>query len=102
MTETGASPQKVVNVVVAAGAGAGATTTSNNPQPLPPPLIPNPNTTSGATAQRYRYQSEIQAMMYTFGDVKNPVPTTTLLVEDIVHSQIVEMVNIQLFGWYTN
>lgn len=45
-----------------------------------------------ATAQRYRYQSEIQSMMYTFGDIKNPLPATTMLVEDIVHSQILEMV----------
>lgn len=42
--------------------------------------------------QRYRYQSEIQAMMYTFGDVKQPLSSTSLLVEDIVHSQIIELV----------
>ncbi len=61
----------------------------------------NTNTTvqssSLATAQRYRYQSEIQAMMYTFGDVKNPLPATTMLVEDIVHSQILEMVAKKLY-----
>lgn len=42
--------------------------------------------------QRYRYQSEIQAMMYTFGDVRHPLSSTTLLIEDIVHSQIIELV----------
>lgn len=31
-------------------------------------------------------------MMYTFGDVRNPLPETTELVEDIVHSQIIEIV----------
>lgn len=47
---------------------------------------------SASTNQRYRYQSEIQAMMYTFGDVRHPLPATTLLIEDIVHSQIIELV----------
>ena len=42
--------------------------------------------------QRYRYQSEIQAMMYTFGDVRHPLSSTSLMVEDIVHSQIIELV----------
>lgn len=43
--------------------------------------------------QRYRYQNEIQAMMYTFGDVRQPLSATTLLIEDIVHSQIIELVS---------
>lgn len=51
--------------------------------------------------QRYRYQSEIQAMMYTFGDVRHPLPAATLLIEDIVHSQIIELVIIQnLYIYY--
>ena len=52
-------------------------------------------TTAAATTQsqrRYRYQNEIQAMMYTFGDVRNPLPTTTLLIEDILHCQMIEIV----------
>ncbi len=69
------------------------TTETSSPQkPVVISNTTNAATNSGATAQRYRYQSEIQAMMYTFGDAKNPIATTTLLVEDIVHSQIVEMV----------
>ena len=54
----------------------------------------NNNTLSINSAQRYRYQNEIQAMMYTFGDVRNPLPGTTMLVEDIVHSQMIELVKI--------
>lgn len=68
---------------------------------IPPPAITNPTInittattiTNGNNNQRYRYQSEIQAMMYTFGDVRHPLPATTLLIEDIVHSQIIELVS---------
>jgi hypothetical protein len=42
--------------------------------------------------QRYRYQAEIQSMMYTFGDIRHPHPSTTLLVEDIVHAQLLDLV----------
>ena len=45
--------------------------------------------------QRYRYQSEIQAMMYTFGDVRHPLSSTSLLIEDIVHSQMIELVHLK-------
>lgn len=47
---------------------------------------------NASTNQRYRYQNEIQAMMYTFGDVRHPLSGTSLLVEDIVHSQMIELV----------
>ena len=45
--------------------------------------------------QRYRYQSEIQAMMYTFGDVRHPLSSTSLLIGDIVHSQMIELVHLK-------
>lgn len=41
---------------------------------------------------KYRYQPEIQAMMFTFGDARNPLPACTQLIEDIVHSQMIEIV----------
>ena len=74
-----------------------------NSSVLPNTSFSAPNTTAQANStsnnvntagnnQRYRYQSEIQAMMYTFGDVRHPLPATTLLMEDIVHSQIIELV----------
>lgn len=47
--------------------------------------VANSASINSSNNQRYRYQSEIQAMMYTF-------PVTTLLIEDIVHSQIIELV----------
>lgn len=54
--------------------------------------VANSASINASNNQRYRYQSEIQAMMYTFGDVRHPLPVTTLLIEDIVHSQIIELV----------
>lgn len=35
---------------------------------------------------------EIQAMMYTFGDVRSPSADCAELIEDIVHAQLVEIV----------
>ncbi|OAD71799.1 hypothetical protein PHYBLDRAFT_134705 [Phycomyces blakesleeanus NRRL 1555(-)] len=40
---------------------------------------------------KYRFQSEIQQMMFVFGEVAGPLPETTLLVEDIVRSQVIEI-----------
>ncbi|KAI7864657.1 transcription initiation factor IID, 18kD subunit-domain-containing protein [Spinellus fusiger] len=40
---------------------------------------------------KYRFQSEIQQMMFVFGEVAGPIPETTLLVEDIVRSQVIEI-----------
>ena len=57
--------------------------------------VPATTTTSATTSsnnQRYRYQNEIQAMMYTFGDVRHPLQATTLLIEDIIHTQMIELV----------
>ncbi|KAG0232879.1 Transcription initiation protein spt3 [Actinomortierella wolfii] len=41
---------------------------------------------------RYRYQTEIQQMMFVFGEVSDAIPETTMLVEDIVRSQVIEIV----------
>ncbi|KAJ8654981.1 hypothetical protein O0I10_009377 [Lichtheimia ornata] len=41
---------------------------------------------------KYRFQSEIQQMMFVFGEVADPLQDTTLLVEDIVRSQVIELV----------
>ena len=41
---------------------------------------------------KYKYQSEIQQMMFVFGEVADPWPETTMLVEDIVRSQVIEIV----------
>lgn len=60
------------------------------------PTMTTTNTTTNAITtsnnQRYRYQNEIQAMMYTFGDVRHPLQATTLLIEDIIHTQMIELV----------
>ncbi|KAG2179454.1 hypothetical protein INT44_006300 [Umbelopsis vinacea] len=41
---------------------------------------------------RYKFQSEIQQMMFVFGEVSDPLPETTMLVEDIVRSQVIEII----------
>ncbi|KAI8991200.1 transcription initiation factor IID, 18kD subunit-domain-containing protein, partial [Mycotypha africana] len=41
---------------------------------------------------RYRFQSEIQQMMFVFGEVSDPLQESTLLVEDIVRSQVIEII----------
>ncbi|CAG8665265.1 20111_t:CDS:2, partial [Racocetra fulgida] len=41
---------------------------------------------------KYRYSSEIQQMMFVFGEVPEPLTETIQLVEDIVRSQVIEIV----------
>ncbi|KAJ1735905.1 Transcription initiation protein spt3 [Coemansia biformis] len=41
---------------------------------------------------RYRYSTEIQQMMFVFGEVQDPLPETTMLIEDIVRSQVIEII----------
>jgi hypothetical protein len=41
-----------------------------------------------------KYVQEIQAMMYTFGDVRNVVLETAELVEDTLHGQLVDIVRL--------
>ncbi|KAJ1823063.1 Transcription initiation protein spt3 [Coemansia sp. RSA 2675] len=41
---------------------------------------------------KYRYLTEIQQMMYVFGEVQDPLPETTMLIEDIVRSQVIEII----------
>ncbi|CAG8501666.1 11538_t:CDS:2 [Diversispora eburnea] len=41
---------------------------------------------------KYRYSSEIQQMMFVFGEVPEPLQETIMLVEDIVRSQVVEII----------
>ncbi|KAJ1030500.1 hypothetical protein NDA16_001409 [Ustilago loliicola] len=48
--------------------------------------------TSDAPVPEYRYQVEISQMMFVFADVVDPAPEVTKLVEDIVRSQVIEMI----------
>ncbi|KAI7833395.1 transcription initiation factor IID, 18kD subunit-domain-containing protein [Kickxella alabastrina] len=41
---------------------------------------------------KYRYTTEIQQMMFVFGEVQDPLPETTMLIEDIVRSQVIEII----------
>ncbi|KAJ3089763.1 Transcription initiation protein spt3 [Quaeritorhiza haematococci] len=42
-------------------------------------------------ANKYKYQSEIQQMMFVFGEVAEPLEETTQLVEEITRAQIIEI-----------
>lgn len=48
--------------------------------------------TGDAPAPEYRYLVEISQMMFVFADVVDPAPEVTKLVEDIVRSQVIEMI----------
>lgn len=48
--------------------------------------------TSDAPTPEYRYLVEIAQMMFVFADVVDPAPEVTRLVEDIVRSQVIEMI----------
>ncbi|KAN0066417.1 Transcription initiation protein spt3 [Thecaphora frezii] len=42
--------------------------------------------------QDYKYQVEISQMMFVFGDITDPHPDVTKLIEDIVRNQTIEMI----------
>ncbi|KAJ2776593.1 Transcription initiation protein spt3 [Coemansia javaensis] len=42
--------------------------------------------------QKYRYTTEIQQMMFVSGEVQDPLPEATMLIEDIVRSQVIEII----------
>ncbi|KAI0797133.1 TFIID-18kDa-domain-containing protein [Abortiporus biennis] len=42
--------------------------------------------------REYKYFTEISQMMFVFGEVQEPLPETVNLVEDIVRSQIIELI----------
>jgi transcription initiation protein SPT3 len=43
-------------------------------------------------ARDYKYTQEISQMMFVFGEVQDPNPETVNLVEDIVRSQLIELI----------
>ncbi|RCH77774.1 Transcription initiation protein spt3, partial [Rhizopus azygosporus] len=49
-------------------------------------------TTAEPKKSKYRFQTEIQQMMFVFGEVSDPLQETTMLVEDIVRSQVIEII----------
>lgn len=48
----------------------------------------------GSGVKEYKYAQEISQMMFVFGEVQEPNPETVNLVEDIIRSQIIELVRI--------
>ena len=47
----------------------------------------------GTGHREYKYSQEISQMMFVFGEVQDPNPETVNLVEDIVRSQLIELVS---------
>jgi transcription initiation protein SPT3 len=45
------------------------------------------------TTRKALYQTEIQQMMFVFGEVSDPLDETSLLVEEITRSQVMETVS---------
>lgn len=86
-TSTSTSTKHSVNIGVIGSNNSGSLPGSSNVSNLNP-----------QNNQRYRYQNEIQSMMYTFGDARHPLSSTSLLIEDIVHCQIIELVNMPFYG----
>ncbi|KAI0832916.1 TFIID-domain-containing protein [Trametes gibbosa] len=48
--------------------------------------------TDGSAHREYKYSQEISQMMFVFGEVQEPNPDTVNLVEDIVRSQLIELI----------
>ncbi|KAI0677761.1 TFIID-18kDa-domain-containing protein [Trametes maxima] len=46
----------------------------------------------GSAHREYKYSQEISQMMFVFGEVQEPNPETVNLVEDIVRSQLIELI----------
>ncbi|EKM59866.1 uncharacterized protein PHACADRAFT_88053 [Phanerochaete carnosa HHB-10118-sp] len=51
-----------------------------------------PRKMENAGGREYKYFTEISQMMFVFGEVQDPLPETVNLVEDIVRSQIIELI----------
>lgn len=49
---------------------------------------------SSNNQEKYKYKIEIQQMMFVNGETCDPPVETTSLIEDIVRSQVVEMVSL--------
>jgi hypothetical protein len=49
---------------------------------------------SSNNQEKYKYKIEIQQMMFVNGETCDPPVETTSLIEDIVRSQVVEMVSV--------
>lgn len=54
------------------------------------------STNVGDKEPKSRYTSEIQAMMYTFGDVRTPLTSSAQFIEQVVRKQLIELVQIAI------
>jgi hypothetical protein len=64
------------------------------PEPMPPPVMAaTSRKLENVGGKEYKYFTEISQMMFVFGEVQDPLPETVNLVEDIVRSQIIELVS---------
>ncbi|EIW76214.1 TFIID-18kDa-domain-containing protein [Coniophora puteana RWD-64-598 SS2] len=61
------------------------------PETAPPPAVKRP-APPDTTTRDYKYTQEISQMMFVFGEIQDPNPETVNLVEDIVRSQLIELI----------
>ncbi|KAG2748378.1 TFIID-18kDa-domain-containing protein [Suillus brevipes Sb2] len=66
-------------------------TTAPVPAPAPAPIAVTKKPSDGTTRD-YKYTQEISQMMFVFGEIQDPNPETVNLVEDIVRSQLIELI----------
>ncbi|KAG1892092.1 TFIID-18kDa-domain-containing protein [Suillus subluteus] len=59
--------------------------------PVPAPIVATKKPSDG-TSRDYKYTQEISQMMFVFGEIQDPNPETVNLVEDIVRSQLIELI----------
>ena len=72
----------------------------SEPQPAAPPtMAAPPRKLENVGGREYKYFTEISQMMFVFGEVQDPMPETVNLVEDIVRSQIIELVSVSPRAW---
>lgn len=70
------------------------------PPPEPAPIMAAPQRKlENAGGREYKYFTEISQMMFVFGEVQDPMAETVNLVEDIVRSQIIELVSTHTRTW---
>ena len=56
------------------------------------PIMSTGKRPDGSGTREYKYSTEISQMMFVVGEVQEPMAETVNLVEDIVRSQIIELV----------
>ncbi|XP_032228995.1 transcription initiation protein SPT3 homolog [Nematostella vectensis] len=76
----------------AASVSSGKTGTPTTGEANPPPPSPSPVAVGTKNVPKVWFQTEIQSMMYAFGDCRRPSPESAAIIEEIVHQQIASLI----------